>query len=122
MATTESFTIVHADDLEKSGPKWSLVRRSLGVTSFGVNLVDLPSGESIPEHNEIDRDQEELFFVVSGTPTVVIDGQEHDAPAGTFVRLDPQPMRTIVNRGGESARVLMMSAPLSSGYEPMDWA
>ena len=29
---------------------------------------------------------------------MVIDGQDHAAPAGTFVRLDPEPQRTVVNR------------------------
>jgi hypothetical protein len=31
-------------------------------------------------------------------------------------------MRTIVNNGSEPASVLIISAPTSSGYEPMDWA
>ena len=122
MTTTERFAIVHVDDLETSGPKWRLVRRSLGVTSFGVNLVDIPPGDAIPEHDERERDQEELFFVVSGSPTVVIDGAEYAAPAGTFVRVDPETLRRVVNNGSESARVLIVSAPRTSGYEPMGWA
>jgi hypothetical protein len=30
--------------------------------------------------------------------------------------------RTVKNTGSEPARVLIISAPRSSGYEPMDWA
>ncbi len=41
-----------------------LVRKSLG----GLNLVELPQGGSIPEHDETERDQEEVFYVVSGSP------------------------------------------------------
>lgn len=59
---------------------------------------------------------------MSGSPTLVIDGEEHAAPAGTLVRLDPEPRRTVVNRGGEPATVMIASAPRSSGYVPMDWA
>jgi hypothetical protein len=40
-------TIAHRDDLRQGG-NWTLVRRSLGCRLFGVNLVDIPSGESIP--------------------------------------------------------------------------
>jgi uncharacterized cupin superfamily protein len=117
-----SFTIVHLDDLERPFPKWALARKSLGLQAFGMNVVELPPGETIPEHDELGRDQEEVFLTLSGSPTVVIDGEEYPAPAGTFVRLDPAPRRTVVNRNDESATVLIVSAPCSSGYTPMEWA
>jgi uncharacterized cupin superfamily protein len=116
-----TFAILHTDDLERTG-SWALVRRSLGIRSFGVNLVEIPSGETIPEHDETGRDQEELFFVVSGSAVLKIDGRDHPAPAGTFARLDPSLRRTVRNRGDEPTSVLIVSAPTSSGYEPMEWA
>lgn len=116
------FTIVHMDDFERPFPKWALARKSLGLQSFGMNVVELPPGETIPEHDETGGDQEEVFIVLSGDPTVVIDGNEHPAPAGTFVRLDPEPKRTVVNRSDGDAVVLIVSAPRTSGYTPMDWA
>jgi uncharacterized cupin superfamily protein len=119
--STAAITIVHRDDLERTG-NWSLVRRSLGISAFGCNLVDIPPGEGIPEHDETDRDQEELFVVLSGSPVLVIDGERIPAPAGTMARLDPEPRRTVVNEGDEVASVLIVSAPRSSGYEPMSWA
>ena len=81
----EGYTIAHRDDLERTG-NWTLVRRSLGCRSFGINLVEIPAGESIPEHDETGRDQEELFFVISGAPVLVIDGGDHPARPGTFAR------------------------------------
>jgi len=116
-----TFAIVHRDALERTG-NWSLVRRSLGIDSFGVNLVDIPPDESIPEHDEIGRNQEELFFVMSGSAVLVIDGNDHPAPAGTFARLDPPHRRTVRNDGDEPATVLIVSAPTSSGYAPLEWA
>jgi hypothetical protein len=103
------FTIVHMDDFERPFPKWALARRSLGLQSFGMNVVELPPGETIPEHDETGSDQEEVFIV-------------HAAPAGTFARLDPEPKRTVANRSGADAVVLIVSAPRTSGYTPMDWA
>jgi hypothetical protein len=41
---------------------------------------------------------------------------------GTFARLDPAPSRTVVNKGETKARVLIVSAPVTSGYDPPDWA
>jgi uncharacterized cupin superfamily protein len=86
------------------------------------DLVELVPGESIPEHDEVGRDHEEVFITLSGEPTLVIDGAEHPAPAGTHARLDPEPARTVVNRSDRDATVLIVSAPLTSGYEPLDWA
>jgi quercetin dioxygenase-like cupin family protein len=116
-----SFTVAHRDDCETSG-NWTLVRRTLGLRAFGLNLVDLPAGEQIPEHDETERDHEEVFFVVSGTATLLIDGERHAAPAGTFARLDPGHARTVRNDGDRAASVLIASAPRSSGYEPLAWA
>ena len=84
------FTIVHLDDFERPFPKWALARKSLGLQSFGMNVVELPPGETIPEHDETETDQEEVFIVLSGEATMVIDGEDHPAPAGTFARLDPR--------------------------------
>ena len=117
-----AFTIVHMDDFERPFPKWALARKTLGVTSFGMNVVELPPGESIPEHDELDRDQEEVFLVLERSPTLVVEGREIAAPAGTFARLDPPLRRTVVNQGETTAAVLIVSAPRTSGYEPIEWA
>ena len=116
------FTIAHLRDFERPFPKWALARRSLGLRSFGMNVVELPPGETIPEHDETLTDQEEVFIVLTGDATMVIDGQDHPAPAGTFTRLDPEPRRTVVNRSDGDVTVLIVSAPRTSGYAPPDWA
>jgi uncharacterized cupin superfamily protein len=121
MERHDGYVIAHRDELERTGG-WRLVRRSLDCRSFGINLVDIPPGEAIPEHDETARDQEEIFFVVSGAPSLVIDGEEHPAPEGTFARLDPERRRTVRNHGDRPASVLIVSAPRTSGYEPMAWA
>lgn len=116
-----SFDKVHRDDLETNG-NWSLVRRSLGVTAFGINLVQIDAGQSIPEHDEVGRDQEELFIILSGSPAIVIDGDEYPVEAGTYIRIDPEHRRTVDNIGETPCEVLIVSAPRASGYGPMDWA
>lgn len=113
--------LVHRDDCERAGD-WRLVRRSLDLSAFGLNLVDIPPGEQIPEHDETERDQEEVFYVVSGSPTLVVDGEEHPAQEGTFARIDPEHVRTVRNDARDPASVLIASAPRSSGYQPMEWA
>jgi uncharacterized cupin superfamily protein len=116
-----SFNLAHREDCERSG-NWELVRRTLGLGAFGLNVVEIAPGESIPEHDETARDQEEVFLILSGNPTLVIDGEDHAVRAGTFARLDPEHRRTIRNDGADPTSVLIASAPRSSGYEPMSWA
>jgi len=118
----DAVTIKHDDELERAYGKWVLVRRSLGVSSFGLNAVELSPGDSIPEHDETGRGHEEVFFVLEGEPTIVVDGVDHWLRPGSFARLSPEPKRTVRNDGEGVARVLIVSAPVASGYEPMDWA
>jgi mannose-6-phosphate isomerase-like protein (cupin superfamily) len=116
-----SFNLVHREDCQTAG-NWQLVRRTLELQAFGINVVEIPPGEQIPEHDETDRDQEEVFYILSGSPTLLIDGESQPLRAGTFARLDPVHVRTVRNDGEEPASVLVVSAPRSSGYEPMEWA
>jgi quercetin dioxygenase-like cupin family protein len=117
----DGLTIRRREELERTG-KWLLARRSLGVSSFGMNIVEIPPGEQIPEHTEAGRDHEEVFVVLSGSATLVVEGEEFPAAAGTLARLDPPLRRTVVNNGDETASVLIVSAPRTSGYEPLEWA
>ncbi len=74
-------TICTVEEMERNGT-WALARRTLGVSSFGLNVVDIAPGDQIPEHDETGRDQEEVFLTLSGTPTLVVDGERTSAAAG----------------------------------------
>jgi len=55
-------------------------------------------------------------------PVLAIEQWTYSVGPGTFVRVDPEPRRTITNVGDDPVRVLIVSAPVASGYEPMEWA
>ena len=118
----DGLTIKHDEELERAYGKWVLVRRSLGIGSFGINAVELPPGESIPEHDESGREHEEVFLVLDGEAIVVVEGVDHPVRRGSYARLDPAVRRTVRNDSGAVASVLIISAPVTSGYEPMEWA
>jgi uncharacterized cupin superfamily protein len=117
----EGFTIGQLGEFERNG-RWQLVRRGLGVASFGLNVVEIEQGYSIPEHNELERDQEEVFIVLEGDAVIVLDGEDHPAPAGTFVRVATPLMRTVRNDNEAPVTLLIVSAPTTSGYTDMGWA
>jgi mannose-6-phosphate isomerase-like protein (cupin superfamily) len=121
----DGYTLKSWDDFEQmegSGESmWRLARKSLGISSFGINIVDIGAGGQIPEHDETGRDQEEVFIIVEGDAVAVIDGIDNPAPRGTFVRVAPEVRRTIRNDGDAPVRLMVISAPETSGYEPMGW-
>src|SRR4051812_50099978 len=113
----EGVTIRRREDLERTG-NWLLVRRSLGVDSFGINLVEIPPGERIPEHDETGRDQEEVFLVLEGSPSLVVDGREIETPAGTFARPGPHPLPPGGKPRPAPPAGLVPSAPRANGHRP----
>ena len=120
--TQGTFDLKKDNELIREYGKWILVRKALNLSSFGINMVDIPAGESIKEHDEVERDQEEVFFMVKGDAVMIIDGKEYEAPEGTFVRLDPDLKRNVKNNTNKTIRVMISSAPRTSGYQPMGWA
>ena len=120
------YTIKHWDDFEimegSGGATWRLARRSLGAGSFGFNVVEIEPGGEIPEHDESESRQEEVFAILEGEGTIVADDEEHPAPAGTFCRYAPEVKRTIRNKSDAPIRVLLIGVPSDSGYEAPGWA
>jgi quercetin dioxygenase-like cupin family protein len=69
---------------------WKPVRKTLGVTAFGINAYRAESAgdEVVEDHTEDQLGHEEIYLVLSGHATFTVDGEEVDAPAGTLVYLD----------------------------------
>jgi len=72
---------------------WRPVRGRLGVRAFGVGsyVADAAGQDVIEPHSESrdGRGHEELYFVVRGHARFELDGDTHDAPAGTLVFVAP---------------------------------
>jgi mannose-6-phosphate isomerase-like protein (cupin superfamily) len=86
------FRVVHLDDVEAiPGPgtlTWRPVRAHLGLRAFGTNAYTAEqAGDDVVEpHTENpELAHEELYFVARGRATFALDGEEVDAPAGTYV-------------------------------------
>ena len=62
----KGYTVKHRDEFEREWDRWLLVRRGLGVSSFGLNIVEVEPGGNLTEHDELERDQEEVFVFLSG--------------------------------------------------------
>jgi quercetin dioxygenase-like cupin family protein len=121
-----SYTIKHRDEFETmqgSGKStWRLARKALGTSAFGFNLVEIGPGGQIPEHDETESGQVELFVILEGNAVMRLEGEDHEAPAGTFASIEPPASRTILNRSDAPVTAMLIGVQPEGGYEPMSWA
>jgi quercetin dioxygenase-like cupin family protein len=121
-----NYAIKHRDEFERmegSGEcTWRLARKALGTEAFGYNLVEIAPGGQIPEHDEAESGQVELYVILEGEATMLLDGEEHQAPAGIFASIEPAARRQILNRSDAPVTALLIGVDPDGGYEPMSWA
>src|SRR5215213_7103735 len=93
--------VVHVsqiEDIPVAGVHFRPVRRTLGITAFGINGYTADAGErAIEDHDETGAGSgghEELYLVIAGSATFDLDGRDTPAPAGTMVFVpDPKTRR-----------------------------
>jgi mannose-6-phosphate isomerase-like protein (cupin superfamily) len=73
------------------------LRRQLGVTTFGLNQIILDPGQRGRIHRHLR--QEEVYLVLEGRLTLVIEGKESELEVGQLIRVAPELRRQLVNRG-----------------------
>jgi len=100
---------------------WRPVRDHLGISSFGVNafLGAAPGDRVVELHDEAGVGHEELYVVVRGAARFVIDGAQHEVPAGSMVLVAPGATREAFATAPDTA-VLVVGGPLGS-HVVSDW-
>ena len=97
-----AFTALDLDNQER----FQSLRRELGVQSFGINLITLPPGARGRIHAH--ERQEEVYLVVEGELTLVVEGEEHSLERGRLARVGPAVRRQLVNKGPERLALLAL--------------
>jgi len=126
MAGASGFTILRPDEQEFAPPSWrpeEPVRRIVELPLYAnmqhsrANLWRYPAGASGRLHRE--HSQEEVFVVVSGTPSVMLGDPpiRHEAPAGTLVVVEPGTPLKWFNDSDEDALIFAYGAPAQSQVE-----
>lgn len=97
------------------------VRAGLGVTSFGVQVIELPPDFSMyPEHTHSHDEQEEVYTALSGRATLQVGGDSHQLEPGVFARVGPGVKRKL-RTGEEGARLLCLGGTPGKAYEAPEW-
>lgn len=89
----------------KNSERFQSLRRELGVSSFGINVITLAPRQRGRIHAH-DR-QEEVFVVLEGELTIGIEGEEHTVPRGGAVRVASSVRRQLVNRSSTTTLLLL---------------
>jgi uncharacterized cupin superfamily protein len=115
-------TVKRVEDFEAIfGGGFRRVRAGLGVTSFGLAVIDLPPNfKHFPEHDQTHDDQEEVYTPLFGKVTLMVGGVEYELEPGTFARVGATEKRKLIT-GEEPARVLAMGAMPGRAYEPPEF-
>jgi len=102
------------------------VRLTFGIESFGVNAYVAPADGArvIEEHDELGSGagrHEELYFVAKGHAVFTLDGEEVDAPAGTFVFVCDQAVRRGAVGKEEGTTVLVVGGVAGKPFRASPW-
>jgi mannose-6-phosphate isomerase-like protein (cupin superfamily) len=103
--------------------RWIPIRDHFDIGAFGINAYRAEGvGDTvISDHTESLSKHEELYVVVEGHATFTVDGEEVDAPAGTFVYVgDPSTRRTAVAKEPGTTVVVSGARP-GAAFEVAPW-
>src|SRR5919198_2628797 len=82
------------------------VRRELGLTAFGANVLVLPPGvEARPHYHE---EQDELYFVHAGRARFKLPGQSRELGPGGLCHVESTTPRQVVSVGDEDLVMLVI--------------
>jgi len=86
------------------GERFQALRRELGLSSFGMNLIVLEPRQRGRIHAH--EHQEEVYLVLDGELMLLVDGEPHTLTADQLARVAPHARRQLVN-ASDSRLVLL---------------
>jgi mannose-6-phosphate isomerase-like protein (cupin superfamily) len=103
MSTTQEGTGWKVDQVDAIPPvkpdwpaTWKSIRHHFGIHAFGINGVTKDAGKVlIPEHDESESGQQEVYFVHRGAVDVTLNGETVRAGEGSVIAVEPATSRKI---------------------------
>lgn len=99
-----------------SSERFQPLRRELGVSTFGLNLMLLQPGQAGRIHRH--EHQEEVYLVLDGELSLLIEGEEHALGQGALARVAPNVRRQLINRRPQ--RVVLLALGGASDHTGRD--
>ena len=115
MTTTIGHAFSSLDELG-DGYGFRKVRRAMGVSAFGVNIVVYPPGYEGFEHWH--DTQDELYFVHRGTAKFEVGGEERILGPGGLCHVESTTHRKVTNVGDDDLVIFVVGG--KGGYVERD--
>jgi hypothetical protein len=112
------YTAKSIGDMEAGfGGGFVKARAELGVTAFGMQVIQLPPDfGDYPEHDHAESGQEEVFLALGGSGWIDVEGERVDLDRETFVRVGPEARRKIY-AGPDGLRLLAVGGAPGEAYK-----
>ncbi len=103
------YKVMKIDEMEGAyGGSFKRARASLGVSSFGMQVLDMPPNwGDYPDHAHEKDGQEEVYLVLRGSGEMTIEGESVKLDPDTMVRVGPGTKRKITP-GPDGMRLLAL--------------
>jgi uncharacterized cupin superfamily protein len=119
----DDVTVKHYDDIPYfqgpsaiSGIRFHMAGRDLGVSAWGMNVLEIDAGcTGYPEHDHVGDGQEEVYVVLRGSGTLKSGDDETPLRVGALARVGPGCKRKILP-GPEGVVVLAIGATPGKAY------
>jgi uncharacterized cupin superfamily protein len=96
-------------------------RAELGVTSFGIQVIDFPPNvDGYPEHDHSQDGQEEVYVTMRGEGEIDIEGERIALDPETMVRVSAGTKRKLYP-GDSGMRVLVVGGVPGQAYSVRDF-
>jgi quercetin dioxygenase-like cupin family protein len=116
-STVPDYTIKQIEDIEAVyGGVFRRARAALGVTSFGMQILELPPTAVSDEHDHSGSMQEEVYVVLDGDGEITVDGERQQLDPETLVRVGPLARRQ-VRAGSNGLRLLALGGTPGQVYQ-----
>jgi mannose-6-phosphate isomerase-like protein (cupin superfamily) len=97
------------------------LRRALDLETFGINLMVLQPGKRLRVHTH--ERQDEVYLVLEGTLTLLIEGEPHELGVDQLARVGPGTRRQLTNPTAEKVVILALGAAgKHEGRDGLAWA
>ncbi len=116
----EILTLGEVETAEHRGSNLIPVRYTLDFRAAGVNAwIADKGGQLIPPHEE-DSGNEELYVVVSGRASFVVDDETQDAPAGSVIFVEAGHNRTATAEE-DGTIIFVVGATIGEAFDGGGW-
>ena len=116
------YAVRRIDDMEAIVQgSFKKARAELGITSFGIQVIDFPPNvDGYPEHDHAQDGQEEVYVVMRGNGEIEIVGERIAVDPETMVRVSPGTKRKLYP-GDAGMRVLVVGGVPGQAYAVRDF-